>query len=126
MQKYIGNNEEVNRVPIIIFGYTVLQKHLLENTDPNRKTLVDLMEIANKTSVYKVIIVDTDNNSTFIKKQKWYENLDIEYGIWLGSEFFYQHLFPARREYGANDESDPNDEACVIEAGERVIVRYVK
>ena len=49
------------------------QKHLLENTDPNRKTLVDLMEIANKTSVYKVIIVDTDNNSTFIKKQKWYE-----------------------------------------------------
>lgn len=126
MKKYVGNKEEINRVPIIIFGYKDLQRHLLENKDPSRKTLLDLTDVGSQTIVYKFIIVDIDNNSSYIKKQKWYDLLDTDYGLWLGADYYYQHMFPARREYGVSDESDPNDEVCVVESGDRIIVRYVK
>ncbi len=126
MQKYVGDNEVKDKVPIFIFGYTTLEKHLKENKNDDAKSLSDLMDVAIKTNVYKFILIDIDSNFSFIKKQSWYENLDTDYGIFVGSDFFDQHIFPAKREYGVYDEQDPNDQIVVVDSGDRVNIKFAK
>ncbi len=127
MQKYIGNTEVVGKIPIFILGYTALEKHLNESKDDNIKSISDLIDVAEKTNVYNFIIIDTNSNFSFIKKQKWYEVLDVDYGIWTGTDFSEQQVFPAKRIYNSPyDNIDPSDEIVVIDDGEKIVVKFAK
>ncbi len=96
------NIDKYNTVPdsddkflIVIVGYAKLNAHMqnLKQENPEIDTLDDLILRAKTNTHFRFVLLETDEESDFIKESSFYEFCPHDVGIWLGKNFSSQSVF---------------------------------
>lgn len=119
-----NNSKEKKNFTIIILGYSKINTHLLKlkNDDSSIVSLDDLILKSNNNDNFKFIIYDLSSSFENIMNGVLEEQLDNQFGIWVGPDFEMQMLFDSDRMFG--DVRFTNENCVYVKDGIPINLKY--